>query len=99
MVFLQTLIKSYQNSIFRIAAITVTNISIHYFATEWCSFNLLKPGVAFLYPLKTSEKHGPALQIRAGQRSITANLPPLTVHIYHVMIIVTGSFSRKSLFY
>ena len=25
----------------------------------------------------------PALQIRAGQRSITANLWPLTAHIYH----------------
>ena len=36
-----------------------------------------------------------ALQIRAGQRSITANLWPLTAHIYHVMIIVTGGFSKK----
>ena len=41
-----------------------------------------------------------ALQIRDGQRSITANLLPLTAHIYHVMIIVTGGFSKKSvLFY
>ena len=30
-----------------------------------------------------------ALQIRAGQRSITANLRSLTAHTYHVMIIVT----------
>ena len=37
-----------------------------------------------------------ALQIRAGQRSITASLWPLTAHIYHVMIIVTGGFSKKS---
>ena len=37
----------------------------------------------------------PALQIRAGQRSITANLRPLTAHIYHAMIIVTGNFSKK----
>ena len=28
-----------------------------------------------------------ALQIRAGQQSTTANLWPLTVHIYHTMII------------
>ena len=35
--------------------------------------------------------------VRAGQRSITANLRPLTTHIYHVMIIVTDEFSMKSL--
>ena len=35
------------------------------------------------------------LQIRAGQQSITANLWPLTSDIYHVMIIVTGGFSKK----
>ena len=40
-----------------------------------------------------------ALQIRAGQWSITANLWPLTTHIYHVMIIVTGGFSKKSFYY
>ena len=39
-----------------------------------------------------------ALQIRAGQQSITVNLQPLTTHIYHVMIIVTGGFSEKSFF-
>ena len=32
----------------------------------------------------------------ASQRSITANLWSLTVHIYHVMIIVTGGLSKKS---
>ena len=37
-----------------------------------------------------------ALQIRVGQRSVTANLWPLTAHFYHVMIIVTGDFSKKS---
>ena len=37
-----------------------------------------------------------ALQIRAGHRSINVNLWPLTVHIYHVMIIVIGGFSKKS---
>ena len=36
------------------------------------------------------------LQIRAGQRSITANLWPLTSHIYHVMVILTGGFFKKS---
>ena len=36
-----------------------------------------------------------ALQIKAGQRSITANLWPLTAHTYHLMIIVTGSFSKN----
>ena len=38
------------------------------------------------------------LQIRADQRSITANLWPLTTHIFHVMIIVTGDFSNKCFF-
>ena len=38
------------------------------------------------------------LQIRAGQRSITANLWPLTAHIFHVVIIVTGGFFKKSFF-
>ena len=42
------------------------------------------------------ECYAPALQIRAGQRSITAILRPLTAHIYHVMIIMTGGFSKKS---
>ena len=37
----------------------------------------------------------PALQIRAGQRSITASLWPLTAHAYHVMIIVISSFSKS----
>ena len=40
-----------------------------------------------------------ALQIRAGQRSITTNIWPLTAHIYHVIIIVTGGFSKKSFFH
>ena len=39
-----------------------------------------------------------ALQIRAVHRSITRNLWPLTAYIYHVMIIVTGGFSKKSFF-
>ena len=33
----------------------------------------------------------PVLHIRAGQQSVTTN-------IYHVMIIVTGDFSKKSFF-
>ena len=37
------------------------------------------------------------LWIRTSQQSITANLRPLTTHIYHVMIIVTDEFSMKSL--
>ena len=32
----------------------------------------------------------------ASQRSITANLRPLNTHIYHVVIIMTGGFSKKS---
>ena len=36
-----------------------------------------------------------ALQIRAGQQSITTNLQPLTAHIYHELIIVTGGFFKK----
>ena len=39
----------------------------------------------------------PVLHIRAGQRSIKANLQPLTAHIYYVMIIVTDDFLKKSL--
>ena len=39
------------------------------------------------------------LQIKADQRSITGNLWPLTAHIYHVMIIVTGGFSKKSFYH
>ena len=36
------------------------------------------------------------LKIRAGQWSITANLWPLTTHIYHEMFIVTIGISKKS---
>ena len=36
------------------------------------------------------------LQIRTNQQSITANLWPLTTHIYHVMIMMTGGFFNKS---
>ena len=32
------------------------------------------------------------LQIKASQQSITANLWPLTAHIYHTVIIVTSGF-------
>ena len=39
------------------------------------------------------------LQIRAGQLSISTNLWPLIAHIYHVMIIMTSSFSKKSFYY
>ena len=39
-----------------------------------------------------------ALQIRVDQGSITANLWPLTSYIYHVIIIVTGGFSKKIFF-
>ena len=37
-----------------------------------------------------------ALQIRGSQRKITTNLRPLAAHIYHVIIIVTARFSKKS---
>ena len=36
------------------------------------------------------------LQIKIGQQSITTNFWPLTAHKYHIMIIVTGDFSKKS---
>ena len=36
-----------------------------------------------------------SLQVRVGQWSITTNLWPLTTHIYDVIIIVTGGFSKK----
>ena len=39
-----------------------------------------------------------ALQIRTDQRSITTNLWPLTAYIHHVIIIVTGGFSKKTFF-
>ena len=41
----------------------------------------------------------PGLHIRASQQSITTNIWPLTTHIYHEMIIVTGEFSKKSFLY
>ena len=51
------------------------------------------------YLCKFPENVNPALQIRANQLSITANLRPLTANIYHVMIIVTSDFSKKSFYY
>ena len=36
-----------------------------------------------------------ALQIRAGERSITANPQHLTTHIYHEMITMTGGFFKN----
>ena len=39
-----------------------------------------------------------ALQIRSGQRSITAKNPPVTAHIDHLMITVTVCFSKKYFF-
>ena len=48
-------------------------------------------GIKWLY----TQKHTPALQVSTSQCSITANLWSLTVHIYHVMIIVTSGFSKK----
>ena len=39
-----------------------------------------------------------ALQIKAGQQSITDNLWPLTGHIYHVMVIVMVAFLRNLFF-
>ena len=58
--------------------------------------NLVMNTVAVETVLKKMIK--PALQIRASQQSITASLWPLTAHIYHVMIIVTRGFSKKSFF-
>ena len=40
-----------------------------------------------------------ALQISVGQWSIITNLWPLTVHIYHLMIIGTGGFFKKYFFF
>ena len=42
--------------------------------------------------------HVSVLQIKASQQSITTNLWLLIAHICHVMIIVTGGFSKKSFF-
>ena len=58
--------------------------------------NLVMNTVAVETVLKKVIK--PALQIRASQQSITASLWPLTAHSYHVMIIVTHGFSKKSFF-
>ena len=59
-----------------------------------CKFNreILDEDRIATYPLRSTA----ALQIKGGQRSITANLWALTAHIYHVMIIMTGGFSKKS---
>ena len=52
-----------------------------------------------LFPFwMTHETHNSVLWIRAGQWLIIANLWPLTAHIFHVIIIVTGDFSKKSFF-
>ena len=51
--------------------------------------------VYYIWPWHISS----GLQIRTSQWSITANLCPFTAHIYHVMIIVTGGFSKKSFFF
>ena len=56
------------------------------------------PLLRTMCPVKIYQEPMPALQIRAGQRSITASLRFLTTHIYHVMIIVTVDFSKKSFF-
>ena len=61
-----------------------------------CLFFMMRPLTTFMSEL--CEDVEAALQIRAGQRSITANLRTLTAYIYHVMIIVTGEFSNKSFF-
>ena len=54
----------------------------------------------FGYNLKTVIQLGEsALKIRASQRSITASLGPLTAEIYPVMIIVTGSFSKRYFYF
>ena len=52
----------------------------------------------FLIPEHSSLMES-ALQIRAGQGSITINLSPLTAHVYHVMIIVTSWFCKKYFFF
>ena len=52
----------------------------------------------FLIPEHSSLMES-ALQIRAGQGSITTNLLPLTAHVYHVMIIVTSWFCKKYFFF
>ena len=50
-----------------------------------------------IFPLTEVMMICTVLQIRAGQQPITTNLWPLTSHIYHVMIIVISSFSKKFL--
>ena len=60
------------------------NLSITNYSIEFIQLNLQM--VVLFYIIDTG--------IRASQQSITANHPPLTTYIHHVMIIVTGSFSR-----
>ena len=50
----------------------------------------------YIYIYMYIHVHVLALQIRASQWLITANFWPFTTHIYHVMIIVTGGFFKKS---
>ena len=38
------------------------------------------------------------LEIKNGQQLITVNPWSLSAHFYHIMIIVTGGFSKKSFF-
>ena len=51
------------------------------------------------YFLVLTFMHKLSLQVRASQRSITANFRPLTAYIYHVINhIVTVGFSKKPFF-
>ena len=63
----------------------------------WVIFCPLTPLTFQKIKIKKKMKKIPG-EIRAGQWSITANLWPLTTHIYHVMIIVTSDFSKKYFF-
>ena len=51
------------------------------------------------YPIASYVTIPAVLQRRLSQWSIIDNLWPLTAHIYHVMIIVTGGCSKKSFYY
>ena len=66
-------------------------IGINCYGRAWCCFKYIRALTQVIVSTKNA-----ALQIKAGQRSITAKLWPLTAHIYHVMIIVTSGSSKKS---
>ena len=84
-----------------VSILTETHINldqIHHIRNNWLGAIFFSPGDSHKKRIACPASSA-ALQIRVGQRSITASVWPLTTHIYQVMIIMAGGFSRKSFYY